>query len=125
MVEEINSDEMGKVQSVRLKNVLTDEETIFPTQGVFIFIGHIPNSAVFGDQLAVNERGYIITDERYRTNIDGVFAGGEIQDEIWRQVATSVGQGTAAGMSAIHWIEDHEDRLQSLDVADEIPQSTT
>lgn len=123
VVEEINSDELGKVQSVRLKNTLTNEETIFPTQGVFIFIGHIPNSAVFGDQIAVNERGYIITDERYRTNIDGVFAGGEIQDEIWRQVATSVGQGVAAGMSAIHWIEDHEDTLQSLDTVEDIPQS--
>ncbi|MGB1287772.1 MAG: thioredoxin-disulfide reductase, partial [Aggregatilineales bacterium] len=55
------------------------------------------------------------TDERYRTSIDGVFAAGEIQDEIWRQVATSVGQGTSAAMSTIHWLEEHEATLQSLD----------
>ena len=90
-----------------------------PTEGVFIFIGHDPNNAVFGDQIALNENGYIITDQRYRTNVDGVFAAGEIQDEIWRQVATSVGQGTSAGMSAIHWLENHEETLQELDTLPE------
>ena len=98
---------------VRLKNVLSGEETIQPTEGVFIFIGHDPNNAVFGGQIALNENGYIITDQRYRTNVEGVFAAGEIQDEIWRQVATSVGQGTSAAMSAIQWLEANEERLQS------------
>ena len=113
--EEIMADDNGIVNTIRLKNVKTGESRVQPTEGVFIFIGHIPNSKIFGDQIAMNENGYIITDERYRTSVDGVFAAGEIQDEIWRQVATSVGQGTSAGMSAIHWLEDHEETLQNLE----------
>ena len=115
VVEEIKANDDGMVSAATLRNVKTDEVYDFPTDGVFIFIGHIPNSKVFGDQIATNESGYIITDQRYRTNVDGVFAAGEIQDEIWRQVATSVGQGTSAGMSAIHWLEEHEEDLQVLD----------
>ncbi len=115
VVEEIIGAADGGVNALRLKNVLSGEETIQPTEGVFIFIGHDPNNAVFGDQIALNENGYIITDQRYRTNVEGVFAAGEIQDEIWRQVATSVGQGTSAAMSAIQWLEANEERLQRLD----------
>ncbi len=115
VVEEIYAD--GAVNGVRVRNVKTGEVRDMPTEGVFIFIGHDPNSDIFRGQLALNDRGYIITDERYRTSVDGVFAAGEIQDEIWRQVATSVGQGTSAAMSCIHWLEAHEDQLQSLDEA--------
>ena len=114
VVEEIIGDG-GGVNAVRLRNTQTGEQTQQPTEGVFIFIGHDPNNAVFGDQIALNENGYIITDQRYRTNVDGVFAAGEIQDEIWRQVATSVGQGTSAAMAAIQWLEAREDSLQALD----------
>ena len=109
VVEEIIGN--GSVNSVRLRDVNTGEITTRPTDGVFIFIGHDPNNAVFGDQIALNENGYIITDQRYRTNVDGVFAAGEIQDEIWRQVATSVGQGTSAAMAAIQWLEEREHEL--------------
>lgn len=115
VVEEILGETGGSVHAVRLKNRKTGAVRVEPTEGVFIFIGHDPNNAVFGDQIALNENGYILTDQRYRTNVDGVFAAGEIQDEIWRQVATSVGQGTSAAMSAIHWLEANEDRLQELD----------
>ena len=116
VVEEIIG-EKGKVVAVRLRDVVTGERSTMPTDGVFIFIGHDPNNAVFGDQIALNENGYIITDQRYRTNVDGVFAAGEIQDEIWRQVATSVGQGTSAAMAAIQWLEAREHSLQTLEAA--------
>jgi thioredoxin reductase (NADPH) len=116
-VKEIHADDNGIVNGVTLYNNQTGETTHKPTEGVFIFIGHVPNSKVFGDQLALNDSGYVITDERYRTSVDGVFAAGEIQDEIWRQVATSVGQGVSAAMSTIHWLEEHEDELQPLDEA--------
>jgi len=119
VVEEVLGEDGTGVTGVRLKNLKTGEVVDKPTEGVFIFIGHDPNNAVFGDQIALNENGYIITDQRYRTNVDGVFAAGEIQDEIWRQVATSVGQGTSAGMSAIHWLENHEETLQELDALPE------
>ncbi len=115
VVEEVLLNEDGGVYAARVKNVKTDEVSEIPTDGVFIFIGHDPNSDYFKGQLALNDNGYLITDQRYRTNVDGVFAAGEIQDEIWRQVATSVGQGTSAAMSAIHWLEEHEDELQELD----------
>ncbi|MCA9883351.1 MAG: FAD-dependent oxidoreductase, partial [Anaerolineae bacterium] len=119
VVEDIQFGDDGQVNAVGLQNVKTNASSVFPTEGVFIFIGHIPNSPIFGDQLAMNERGYIITDERMRTSVDGVFAAGEIQDEIWRQVATSVGQGTSAAMQAIHWLEANEETLQPLDEAAE------
>ncbi len=115
VIEEILGSDGDGVSAVRLQNRVTGEETIHPTEGVFIFIGHDPNNSVFGDQIALNENGYIITDQRYRTNVEGVFAAGEIQDEIWRQVATSVGQGTSAAMSAIQWLEANEEHLQELD----------
>jgi thioredoxin reductase (NADPH) len=117
VVEEVLGEDRTGVTGIRLKNRKTGEVTDNPTEGVFIFIGHDPNNAVFGDQIALNENGYILTDQRYRTNVDGVFSAGEIQDEIWRQVATSVGQGASAGMSAIHWLEDHEETVQALDEA--------
>jgi thioredoxin reductase (NADPH) len=120
-VEEITQGDDGIVNGVHIKNHQTGETSHFPTQGIFIFIGHDPNSPVFGEQLALNERGYIITDERYRTSVDGIFAAGEIQDELWRQVATSVGQGTGAAMQTIHWLEERESELQTLD--DEAPVS--
>lgn len=113
-VQEIHA-ENGIVSGVTLYNNQTDETTEKPTQGVFIFIGHVPNSKVFGDQIAMTDDGYVITDERFRTSVEGVFAAGEIQDTIWRQVATSVGQGVSAAMSTIHWLEEHEDELQALD----------
>lgn len=119
VVEEVLGEAGTGVTGVRIKNVKTDEAVDKPTEGVFIFIGHDPNNAVFGDQISLNENGYVITDQRYRTNVDGVFAAGEIQDEIWRQVATSVGQGTSAAMSAIHWLEEHEETLQVLDTLPE------
>lgn len=113
VVEEIIGTD-NKVSHVKLKNIETGEVWNKPTDGVFIFVGHVPNNTFFEGQVAMNENGYIITDQRYRTSVEGVFAAGEIQDEIWRQVATSVGQGTSAGMSAIHWLEEHEDELQDL-----------
>ncbi|RMG88349.1 MAG: thioredoxin-disulfide reductase, partial [Chloroflexi bacterium] len=72
VVEEIYAD--GAVNGVRMRNVKTGEVRDMPTEGVFIFIGHDPNSDIFRGQLALNDRGYIITDERYRTSVDGVFA---------------------------------------------------
>ncbi|MEQ8676246.1 MAG: thioredoxin-disulfide reductase [Aggregatilineales bacterium] len=120
VIEEIVANDDGAVSKVILKNVNTGETSEKATDGVFIFIGHEPNSEVFGGQLATNDAGYVITDQLYRTNVEGIFAAGEIQDEVWRQVATSVGQGTSAAMSTINWLSEHEDQLQVLDVADKV-----
>lgn len=105
-VEEIKGEK--KVNGVQLRNLKTGVVTQHPTQGAFIFVGHTPNGEMFKGQLDMDEWGYVKTDSLYRTSVDGVFAAGEIQDPVWKQVATSVGQGSAAGISAIEWLEKHE-----------------
>ena len=106
VVEEIIGD--NGVKAVRLRNVKTGEVWEKPTDGVFIFIGHDPNSDLFDGQLDRDEFGYVITDKQMHTNIEGVFAAGEIQDRIFRQVGTSVGQGTAAAMTCERWLAEQE-----------------
>ena len=109
VVEEILGDGQ-KVTGVRLRNVKTGEVQEFPTDGVFIFIGHEPNSAIFQGQLALDERGYVVVDRYQRTSVPGVFAAGEIADPRYRQVATSVGQGTMAAMEAEKFLAELEDK---------------
>jgi thioredoxin reductase (NADPH) len=98
----------GQVQAVRVRNVKTDEDQEIATDGVFVAIGHIPNSALFKDQLEMDDLGYLKTDARMMTSVPGVFAAGEIQDPVFRQIATSVGQGSAAAMMAERWLEEQE-----------------
>jgi len=104
VLEEIHGN--GKVQSVLTRNTNTNKQTKLETDGVFIFIGHYPNSGLFTDQLEMDERGYLITDSHMMTSLPGVFAAGEIQDQVFRQITTSVGQGAAAGMMAERWLEE-------------------
>lgn len=106
VVEEVVGN--GVVQGVTVKNVKTGQTSSLKTDGVFIFIGHFPNSKFLEGKLAMDEEGYVITDERYRTNIPGVYAAGEIQDPHFRQIATSVGQGAAAGMELEKWLAEQE-----------------
>lgn len=97
-----------KVTGVRLRNVETGDVTDHAVDGVFIFIGHDPNSDLFQGQLERDPYGYVITDREMRTSVEGVFAAGEVQDRLYRQVATSVGQGTAAAMMAERWLAERE-----------------
>jgi thioredoxin reductase (NADPH) len=106
VVEEIIGN--GKVEKVRVRNVKTDEIDELNTEGIFIFIGHYPNSDLFKGQVEMDKAGYLITDERQMTSVPGVFAAGEIQDSMYRQIATSVGQGCAAAMMAERWLEAQE-----------------
>ena len=106
VVEEIKGSEA--VEAVRLRNIKTGAVTDFPADGVFIFIGHDPNSDIFTGQLERDPFGYVITDKEMRTSVEGVFAAGEIQDRLFRQVGTSVGQGTAAAMTCERWLAEHE-----------------
>jgi thioredoxin reductase (NADPH) len=88
-----------KVERVRTRRTDTGETGELETSGVFIFIGHSPNSTILRGAVDTDEHGYVIVDGLMRTSVPGVFAAGEIMDPVWRQVATSVGQGSAAGMS--------------------------
>lgn len=94
-----------KVEAVRLKNVKTGEETIYETDGVFIFIGHTPNTELFKGQLEMDGLGYLRIDSRMQTSRPGVFAGGEVADPHFRQVVTSAGMGAAAAIEATRFLE--------------------
>jgi thioredoxin reductase (NADPH) len=104
VVEQVLGD--GKVEGVRLRNLKTEQVSDLPTDGVFIYVGHDPNTELLKGQLALDDRGYLTTDRRMMTSVEGVFAAGEVQDPIYRQVASSVGQGCAAGMMAERWLAE-------------------
>jgi thioredoxin reductase (NADPH) len=106
VIEEIVGN--GKVSGVKVLNRETGDKQILETDGVFIFIGHYPNSKFLIGQVAMDEHGYIITDELMRTNVPGIYAAGEIQDSVYRQVATSVGQGAAAGIQVERWLSSQD-----------------
>ena len=106
VVTEILGDDA--VNAVKLKNVKTEEETLHKTDGVFIFIGHIPNSELFTGQIEMDKAGYIITNGVMETSIPGVYAAGEITDPHFRQVITSAGMGAAAAIQATHFLENLE-----------------
>jgi thioredoxin reductase (NADPH) len=96
------------VEKVKIKNVITGKTSEIATDGVFIFIGHIPSTQMFVDSLDLDEHGYIKTDQRRTTNIPGVYVAGEAGDPDFRQVVTSAGMGAAAAMQAIRFIEKNE-----------------
>jgi thioredoxin reductase (NADPH) len=96
------------VEAVRLENVQSGEAWEQPTDGVFIFIGHKPNTALFRGQLDLDEQGYIKTDALMRTSVPGVFAAGEVMDPHFRQVVTSAGMGAAAAMMAVRFLQEQE-----------------
>lgn len=108
VVTEVLGKKEGGVQGLRLKNVKTGEETIFDADGVFVFIGHIPNTQIFKGQIQMNESDIIITDRRQRTNVPGVFAAGDVQDSIYRQAITSAGAGCMAAMEAEKFLAEQE-----------------
>ena len=98
------------VESVALKHVVSGEVSVLSTEGVFIFIGHTPNSRICTGQLDMDEAGYIKTDKLTHTNIPGVFAAGEVADPVFRQNVTSAAEGAKAAMEANKWLADLEDR---------------
>lgn len=106
-ITEITGEE--SVKKVKIKNVKTNELSEIATDGVFIFIGHIPNTQIFADSLELDEHGYIKTDQRQLTNIPGVYVAGEAGDPDFRQVVTSAGMGAAAAMQAIRFLEKNEE----------------
>jgi thioredoxin reductase (NADPH) len=104
-VEEILGDESG-VTGVRLASTVGEAETILPVQGCFVAIGHDPATAVFKGHVAMDAEGYIVTSPRStRTDVDGVFAAGDVTDKIYRQAVTAAGLGCMAALDAQKWLE--------------------
>jgi thioredoxin reductase (NADPH) len=108
VVESINGEQ--KVETVGLRNLQTGEVTQTQTDGLFVYVGHLPNNQLFKDKIEMDEDGYLITDKLMRTSVPGIFAAGEIQDHRFKQAATSAGQGVAAAMEIEKYLADLEDR---------------
>lgn len=100
----------GAVTGVHLRNVKTGEEQLLPTSGIFVAIGHEPNTGFLKGQLELTENGYIVTDPDGLSSVRGVWAAGDVADWTYRQIATSVGAGCKAAMQAEHYVAELEDR---------------
>ncbi|MCJ7519743.1 MAG: thioredoxin-disulfide reductase [Anaerolineaceae bacterium] len=94
------------VEALRLQNVKDGMESEMQVNGVFVFIGHTPNTDLFKGQIDLDEKGFVVVDNRLRTNIPGVFAAGEVCDPHYRQVVTSAGMGAAAAIEATRFLEN-------------------
>jgi thioredoxin reductase (NADPH) len=104
VVEEILGEESAN--AVRVRNVKSGEVSTLETDGVFIYIGHTPNTELFRGQLELDEAGYIVTDRRQGTSVPGVFAAGDVQDAVFRQIVTAAGTGSAAAIEAIRYLDE-------------------
>ena len=96
-----------KLEGLRVQNVIHQSQSILEVSGVFIAIGHTPNTSIFENQLTLHDNGYIKTDsDSSRTNIEGVFACGDVQDFTYRQAITAAGSGCMAAIDAERWLEE-------------------
>ena len=95
------------VEGVRVKNNQTNELNTIPVKGFFVAIGHTPNSEIFKDWLHMDEAGYVKTiPGTSKTNVEGVFASGDVQDKIYRQAVTAAGSGCMAALDAERWLSE-------------------
>ena len=95
----------GEVTALIVRNVKTGEKHSLPVDGLFIAIGHTPNTSLFQGQLALDDNGYIATQDGTRTSVPGVFAAGDVQDQIYRQAVTAAGSGCMAAIDAERYLE--------------------
>jgi thioredoxin reductase (NADPH) len=112
VVEDVLGVEEGKLTAVRLRNVETDEVVEYPTDGLFVAIGHDPNTKLFLDELEHDAAGYLITKpSSTETNVSGVFAVGDVQDHTYRQAITAAGSGCMGALDAERFLAEEEGHL--------------
>ncbi|MEW5827371.1 MAG: thioredoxin-disulfide reductase [Chloroflexota bacterium] len=109
IVTEVVGDE--KVTALKLQNTQTGEASTLETDGLFIFIGHTPNTQIFEGKLEMDSQGYLVINMLMETSVPGVFAAGEAADPHFRQVVTSAGMGAAAAIQANRWLENAETKI--------------
>jgi thioredoxin reductase (NADPH) len=98
----------SSVSGIRVRNVVTGEDSDLKTDGLFVAIGHVPNTELFTGQLDMDAAGYLITESGTKTNVPGVFAAGDVQDHIYRQAVTAAGSGCMAAIDAERYLEAEE-----------------
>jgi thioredoxin reductase (NADPH) len=105
VVEEI----LGKnrVEGIRIRNVKTGEKSEIATDGVFVAIGHKPNTAIFKGQIEFDNNGYVVVKDETKTSVEGVFVAGDVLDPRYRQVVTAAGSGCKAALDAVKYVEEH------------------
>jgi thioredoxin reductase (NADPH) len=107
VVEDVLGEGGGHVTGLRLRDTVTGETTEIAVDGLFVAVGHDPNTSLFLDWLDHDDQGYLVTEPRStRTNIPGVFAAGDVQDHTYRQAVTAAGSGTMAALDAQRWLEE-------------------
>lgn len=106
IVTEVVGDD--SVTGVKTRNLVTGDEGLLETDGVFIYIGHVPNTGYLKGVVNLRESGYVDVRDEIYTNVEGIFAAGDVSDEVYRQLGTSVGAGTRAAMAAERWLAEQE-----------------
>ncbi len=107
VVTEVLDVDKGEVTGLKVKNVESGEESVLACTGMFVAIGHIPSTKVFGDWLECDEQGYLVTKpDSTRTSIEGVFACGDVQDKVFRQAVTAAGTGCMAAIETERWLAE-------------------
>jgi thioredoxin reductase (NADPH) len=115
-VEEIRDSGKGEVTSMVVRHTKTGAKTEVPVAGVFVAIGHIPNTSLFVRQLDMDSDGYVITHDGAKTSIEGVFACGDVQDRIYRQAVTAAGSGCMAALDAEHYLDGIPEHVEATDL---------
>ena len=108
VIAEILSEAGNEVSGVRFRDVVTGKEETARVDGVFVAIGHEPNTNVFAGQLALDRQGYVVVRDGSRTSVDGVFAAGDVHDHVYRQAITAAGCGCRAAIDAERWLDAEE-----------------